>query len=609
MSTRSESSSVSFSASFLTVLLLIHVLGYALALPLVSWKWLIFPSAAAISLVVLPRRLPGRRPYVKLWFFGTLFWLYVSHFVRYPHWINYGLWLALGAYLGCYLPLFAATARTLLHQRLPRFFYPLLGRKVFSAAFRTLAFLFVVPTVWAGCDVLRGWVFSGFMMGSVADAFYRDPLWLQTADLVGQWGTSALFVFLSAALGLLLWPILSRFSGKTHAPAFGKAAQTRTLLAALALIFGLAFLLGYGTWRLNQRNPNVPVGHFALLQGNVPAELTTTPELIAKTDASYLKLAEEVRVGKEARAIRKAGGRMDLVIFPECVYRYAILFSVPNAFQPKDLTCQDGSAIDSETFQRWLARASSQSQTDLINFAHYVIQAPFLAGCSTFNYAKDRVEGRNSALFIPEDAQQVSLEDAYHKMILVPFGEYVPLVKPLRKWFPGIDSWMPINSQDAGTRPVAIPVRLSDGETLHASLSICFESVLGRLTRRQIATLRQTGTEPDCIINLTNNGWFRHSHETRLHLACGVFRAIENRKPLLVAANYGISASITSNGQILGELPVGQEGVLFAQIQKDARRTSFTAWGGFFLWLPLLVMLAGCGKFPKRSKKLLKTAE
>ena len=37
------------------------------------------------------------------------------------------------------------------------------------------------------------------------------------------------------------------------------------------------------------------------------------------------------------------------------------------------------------------------------------------------------------------------------------------------------------------------------------------------------------------MVNVTNDGWFRGSSELDMHLACGVFRAIEMRKPLLIA--------------------------------------------------------------------------
>ena len=120
------------------------------------------------------------------------------------------------------------------------------------------------------------------------------------------------------------------------------------------------------------------------------------------------------------------------------------------------------------------------------------------------------------------------------------------------------------------------------------------------MTRKQIAELRGKGTEADLILTLANNGWFGLSHESELLLACGVLRAVENRKPLLMASNYGITASIDGNGRILGEIETGKEDVLFAQVQKDPRRSFFTEWGWLFFWFPLAAAVLG---IPVRKRK------
>ena len=68
----------------------------------------------------------------------------------------------------------------------------------------------------------------------------------------------------------------------------------------------------------------------------------------------------------------------------------------------------------------------------------------------------------------------------------------------------------------------------------------------------------------DILANLSNDGWFvyrmgegspyRGSTEQAQHLTAYVFRAIENRVPVVRAVNTGISASIDSNGRIVAEL-------------------------------------------------------
>ena len=64
-----------------------------------------------------------------------------------------------------------------------------------------------------------------------------------------------------------------------------------------------------------------------------------------------------------------------------------------------------------------------------------------------------------------------------------------------------------------------------------------------------------------------------------LQLACAVCRAIENRLPVLVAANTGISAAIDSSGRILDRGPRRGEALLYTRIRGDDR-VSWYRWIG-----------------------------
>ena len=123
--------------------------------------------------------------------------------------------------------------------------------------------------------------------------------------------------------------------------------------------------------------------------------------------------------------------------------------------------------------------------------------------------------------------------------------------------------------------------------------NICYETVLPQVIRRQVNTLAAEGREPDILVNLTNDGWFWGSSELDMHLVCGVFRAVECRKPLLVAANTGFSAWIDSDGDIRQQGPRRDTAILLAQPRLDHRRSWYLAHGD---WLAG-VCLAACGLF------------
>ena len=71
------------------------------------------------------------------------------------------------------------------------------------------------------------------------------------------------------------------------------------------------------------------------------------------------------------------------------------------------------------------------------------------------------------------------------------------------------------------------------------------------------------------LVNLTNDGWFWGSSELDMHLACGVFRAVECRKPLLIAANTGFSAWIDGDGRIVHKGRAATPDVLLAEVRVD----------------------------------------
>ena len=76
-----------------------------------------------------------------------------------------------------------------------------------------------------------------------------------------------------------------------------------------------------------------------------------------------------------------------------------------------------------------------------------------------------------------------------------------------------------------------------------------------------------------------------------MHLACGVFRAVECRKPFLIAANTGFSAWIDADGCIRQKGPRRAKEVLIAEPRLDRRRSWYLAHGD---WLAG-VCLAACG--------------
>ncbi len=90
--------------------------------------------------------------------------------------------------------------------------------------------------------------------------------------------------------------------------------------------------------------------------------------------------------------------------------------------------------------------------------------------------------------------------------------------------------------------------------------SVCFEDVVPQLVHKQVVELSRRGKTPDILINITNDAWFRGSSLLDHHLNNAIGCAVENRRPMLVAANSGISAWIDGSGRVIRSLDRFEEG-------------------------------------------------
>lgn len=140
----------------------------------------------------------------------------------------------------------------------------------------------------------------------------------------------------------------------------------------------------------------------------------------------------------------------------------------------------------------------------------------------------------NSAFAVSPDGE---LAGMYRKRRLVIFGEYVPFVK----WLPFMKYLSPAGDSGftPGEKPMPFLLR-SLGVT--TSVLICFEDTFPHIAREYVTRTM------DFLVNLTNNGWFGESAAQWQHAATSVFRAVENRIPLVRCANNGLTCWVDAQG-------------------------------------------------------------
>jgi apolipoprotein N-acyltransferase len=173
----------------------------------------------------------------------------------------------------------------------------------------------------------------------------------------------------------------------------------------------------------------------------------------------------------------------------------------------------------------------------------------------------------NSAVLLNPEGQAAYRYDKTH---LVPFGEYVPLERWLRFVEPlvhEVSSFTPGKSFVSGVA----------GGVPFATL-ICFEGIFPEIAREFV----RNGSE--LLVIITNDAWYGQTAAPRQHLEIAVFRAIENRRPVLRAANSGYSAVIDSRGRIESQLGLFETGMLTADVRGSGYRSFYSYFGE---WLNL----------------------
>jgi apolipoprotein N-acyltransferase len=188
----------------------------------------------------------------------------------------------------------------------------------------------------------------------------------------------------------------------------------------------------------------------------------------------------------------------------------------------------------------------------------------------------------NSAALVDRDGNLAGTYDKVHRVM---FGEYIPFAK----WLPFLYRLTPLTGGiEAGDGPVVFEL---DGN--YYAPSICYETVIPHVMRRQAATLAGGSAPPDVLVNMTNDAWYWGSSELDMHLACGIFRAIETRTPLVIAANGGISAWIDQYGRVRAQSPRMKPDIILADVEPRDMRSWYVAFGDWFA----LMCLACTGVF------------
>jgi apolipoprotein N-acyltransferase len=517
------------------------------AFPPADWSWLAWVALVPLFLLV-PSRRPALSLYLGAWAGGMVFWSLAIQWVRLTDpsaWLG---WLVMALALSVFWPAFLALTRLAVHRlRLP--------------------LMIAAPVVWVALEYVRAYFATGFPWFYLAHSQHAVLPVIQLADLTGSLGVSAVVALVNAWLvDVLTLPLLR------PTPLGARLTRVQSLrLAAVATV--LAATLGYGAFRLGtarfRDGPRV-----ALIQSSFVQRLKESKRL------DDLVAAYRALIDRAARAVK----RPDLIVWPETSYPYGYVAIEPGL---------DDDTLDrqAKTLSKTLTAAQRRLQRDRIAADLHawtdLVGIPMLVGSVTYDHRRDGLSRYNSAILFQPGLATIQ---CFHKLHLVPFGEYVPLIKVL--------PWLTVLTPYHGTHvpslnPGRDPVWLELGPYRLAA-AICFEDTVPQAVRRFFRESKD-GRHPDVLINMSNDGWFQGSSEHEMHLAVSVFRAVENRVPLARAANTGVSAIVDGNGRVVVSLPTLKEGVLVGLIPLDDRAGLYSHWGD---WLGLSCLAVSIGLLP-----------
>ena len=111
-------------------------------------------------------------------------------------------------------------------------------------------------------------------------------------------------------------------------------------------------------------------------------------------------------------------------------------------------------------------------------------------------------------------------------------------------------------------------------------MSICYEIIFPDLVRQPV----KNGAE--YLVNITNDAWFGKSAASFQHISMAALRAVENRVPIVRAANTGISGFIDATGEIRQKTSLFKRVMIVDEITPNkGPRTFYSKFGDVFSYL------------------------
>jgi apolipoprotein N-acyltransferase len=363
-----------------------------------------------------------------------------------------------------------------------------------------LRLAFLLASAWTTLEWLRGWIFSGFGWNGLGVALHDNWPLIQIAEFTGVTGLSFLVAFSNVIILTTAWRLVLEARTRMMRPHFDFTVTMAAIVGVL--VFGV---------RATQISPTAKPLRVAAVQANIPQTQKFDPQFTRRIFDQFRRLSE---------IALRSNSPPELLVWPES--------SMP------------GPVLTDQESYKFVMDLAASAETDIL--------------LGTIDEQNRDVY--NAAILVSDGGERVQM---YRKVHLVPFGEYVPgrhtvplLARIVGDQVPG--------DFKAGTEHTVFTLT---NRQIQAAPLICFEDTIGELTR-QFVLPTETSPGTNLLVDVTNDGWFQHSAGSHQHLANAIFRCVETRRPMIRAANTGVTCFINQFGRVTQELR-DEKGSTFAE--------------------------------------------
>lgn len=309
-----------------------------------------------------------------------------------------------------------------------------------------------------------------------------------------EWGGPVLVYTLVVFGGVLLAEVIA-------ARRSGEGWQ-RIHTIALSVFCGFIILGSLRMWQVDRQAGKAPAISVGVVQPNFGNATTEERERYGAAMLKQLRKASETAGAGDTR----------LVVWPETAWPYLFDRNLEREF-PKG--------------HPWALRKG--------------FEGSLLFGALSHNFDGDKLY--NSAVLVAQDG---AIKGRHDKQLLVPFAEYIPFETRYPEWAASMRERL---SDKPDITRGGKPEVMEDGE-LRIGALICSEDLDSDFTAQLSGA--------NLLVTIASDAWFGISAAPHQHLALACFRAVENRRALVRAANTGVSGLISPTGKLLAQTELVQ---------------------------------------------------